>query len=795
MRLSLSWLQDYIDIDVSPEDLATRLDMTGTKVEAIHRPGADTEGVVVAEVLGIEAHPNADNLSLVEVTIGPGHQQRVVCGAKNFAVGDRVPLAQVGARLSEMTITERKIRGEVSLGMLCSAAELGVAKDASGLLVLQPETPLGEDVVDVLGLKDVILELELTPNRPDCMSMIGMAREIAALFRLNLKAPEPAAVGETIDAAVTIDIDDPLGCPRYLARVITDVTVGASPAWMAARLLAGGFRPISNIVDVTNYVLLETGQPLHAFDSAKVADQHIIVRRARTGETLETLDGVNRELDPKDLLIADPTKPLVIAGVMGGSESEVSDSTTQVLLEAAIFDKTSISFTSRRHGLRSEASARFERGVDPEGVRFAAARAAALMKETASARVSDEVWESYPRPLERQGIRLRPVQTTKLLGLDIDPVVQADHLQSLGLKVEGSEGDLVVEVPSFRPDLHIEADLIEEVARLEGLERLPATVPKGLAGGLDPMQRLERTIRRALVARGLTEAWTSSFMAPADLDRLGLDDTHPARRLVEMSNPMLEDEPAIRSTLLPGLLRSAARNFSQRAPGVALFEVGRVYAPAQELADEQLAFGAVFAAERTSPSWVMAPQSWDFFAAKGIIEAGMIDLGVTETLSFAAINAAPFHPTRGAHISLGSMPLGVLGQLRPDIAERWSVPAETVVVELAMAPILAASKRPEKISELPRFPSMFLDLAVVLDEGIAASDVESVLAKAGSPELVDARLFDVYRGDQVPQGKKSLAFSLELRHPERTLTDEDARRVRDRILGGLRERTGAELRA
>ena len=795
MRVSLAWLADYVDVDLAPEELAHRLDMTGTKVEAIHRPGADIEGVIVAEVLALEPHPNADNLSLVDIATGPGATQRVVCGAKNLTVGDRIPLAQVGSRLPEMTITERKIRGEISRGMLCSSAELGVAKDHAGILILQPEAPLGEDVVDLLGLKDVILELELTPNRPDCMSMIGMAREIGALLGKEPKLPDAGLQVRETDVDLSIDVQDSAGCSRYLARHLEDVTVGSSPSWMAARLLAGGFRPISNIVDVTNYVLLETGQPLHAFDAALISDNQIIVRRASAGESLTTLDGVVRELHEKDLLIADPERALAIAGVMGGQDSEVTGSTTSVLLEAAVFDKASVAFTSRRHGLRSEASARFERGVDPETTPFAAARAAALMAASASAEVGDKEWDVYPVPHRRSTIHLRPERTTALLGLSIEPDDQARHLRSLGLTVGPSDGSsLIVEIPSFRPDLTLEADLIEEVARLEGLEHLPGTIPKGLAGGLDPMQTLERNIRRVLVTLGLSEAWTSSFMSPADLDALDLDPEHPARRLVQMSNPMLEDEPAIRSTLLPGLLRSAARNFSHRALGVALFEAGRVYAPAVHLAEEQLALSVVFSGERSPQSWTAPASTWDFFAAKGVLEAALVMVGAVKP-TFAPVSAPPFHPTRAAHVSLGSTPLGVIGQLRPDLAGRWDVPEETVVVEWAMAPILASIDPSRKAAELPRFPSMLLDVAVVLDEGIAATKVQDVIEKAGAPDVTNVRLFDVYRGEQVAAGKKSLAFSLELRDSNRTLSEEDATRVRGRILNALRERTGAELRA
>jgi phenylalanyl-tRNA synthetase beta chain len=787
-------LGEYVTVDAPAEDIAHRLDMSGTKVEAIHRPGGEIEGVVVAEVLDIEPHPNADNLSMVDVRIEDDQTQRVVCGAKNFSIGDRVPLARVGSKLPGLEITERKIRGEVSRGMLCSGSELGVSKDHSGILVLSPEAPVGEDVVSLLGLDDTILELEITPNRPDCMGMIGIAREVAAVYNAELRIPEAGLEGDDLDCPVTIQIDDPIGCPRYLARYLEEVKVVPSPAWMAARLLSAGLRPISNVVDATNYVLLETGQPLHAFDADKVRDKKIIVRRASAGEKLRTLDGVERTLDPRDLVIADPARALALAGVMGGEESEVGDTTTSILLEAASFEKASISFTARRHNLRSEASARFERGSNPDALPYAAARAARFMKETGGGKVSRREPDAYPNVRERERVQLRPSRTTKLLGLEIPAEQQVEHLNRLKLPADLIEGVIDVEVPSFRLDIKIEEDLIEEVGRLEGLERIPATIPPAHGGLLTPEQRAERTLRRALVTLGVTEAWTSSFLAPVDLDALELGPDHPARRLVELENPMIEYETALRSTLLPGLLHSVARNVAHHARGVSLFEIARIYEPADELANEELVLAAVMTGDRDPASWQGPARPWDFFMAKAVLGSALGTIRV-KGLGYEPVHGAPFHPTRGARVSLGAAVIGVLGELHPEVCDRFDVPEGTVAFEIALAPVLAAVPGRAKSSEISRFPGVFIDLAVTVDEGVPASKIEEIIRTAGEPEVVSVRLFDQYRGEQIPEGKKSLAFALELQDPTKTLTDEDATGVRDRVMDALGRGTGAELRA
>ena len=797
MRVSLKWLQEYVHVDLAPVKLAEQLSMSGTKVEAINTPGKSVGGVIVAEVLAISEHPNADNLTLVDVRTSGDDSQRVVCGARNFAVGDKVPLANVGARLPGMEITERKIRGEVSRGMLCSGAELGVSKDHSGILVLPQDVPLGADVVEVLGLNDTIFELEITPNRPDCLGMIGVAREVSALTGNDLKVP-PADVtpDEGVTAGVRVDIADAEGCPRYVARYLEGVAIAPSPSWMAARLLSAGVRPISNVVDVTNYVLLETGHPLHAFDAAKVRDRHIVVRRARRGERLVTLDGIERDLHPDDLLITDPGKVLALAGVMGGGDSEVSAGTSTLILESAYFDPASVAFTSRRHQLWTEASARFERGADPNGAAYASERAAALIGDLAGGRAAPSTVDAYPVPIQPRSLTLRPRRTNAYLGIDVPVDRQARILRSVGLQVAGGEdaSPLEVVVPTFRGDIDREVDLIEEVGRLVGLDSLPSTLPPGRAGGLERDQQFGRLVRRTLAASGLREAWTGSLATPADLDALRLPAGHPARRMVRLANPMSAEESALRTTLLPGLFRSVARNLAHRAPGAALFEVARVYEPSgEELPHEPLVLGAVMAGRRTPPQWRSGAAAWDFFTAKGVLEALFDGLGLRAP-DLAPAEGMPFHPTRGASVSLDGARLGVLGEVHPDVCAQWDLDEGTVAFELALGPLLAALPERPRAPELPKYPATFIDVAVVVDEAVPAARVAEVVARAGEPEAVSVRLFDLYVGEQVEAGKKSLAFALELRSPERTLTDEDALAVRGRIVEALAS-VGGTLRA
>jgi phenylalanyl-tRNA synthetase beta chain len=798
MRVPIEWLRDYVPVDVSVPELVRLLNFSGTKVETVHGPSGDISDVVVAKVLSIEPHPNADNLTLVDVETSGDEGERVVCGAKNFAVGDLVPWAKVGARLPEMVIGERKIRGEISRGMLCSGRELGVGKDHSGILVLPPDARVGGNVADVLGLNDTILELELTPNRPDCMGMIGIAREVAALTGTEMTLPEaepPSSVPALADASgLSVELADRQGCPRYVARLIDGVTVTPSPAWIAARLLAVGVRSISNVVDVTNYVMMELGHPMHPFDAAKITGSSIIVRRAGDGEAMTTLDGVDRKLTSEDLVIADPERALALAGVMGGADSEVSPQTTAVTLEAAYFDPASIGATSRRHGLRSEASARFERGMDPEVLPFAAARAASLMSEIAGGGTRALV-DVYPAPITRPRITLRPRRTDALLGVHSDPDRQKQLLESVSFKVSRGQEVLEVDVPSFRPDVTREVDLIEEVARLEGLDKLPSTLPPGRLGGLTEDQSADRLMRRTLGGLGLQEAWTNSFMSLPDLDLLQLREDDPARSAVVVANPMSEDEKLMRTTLLPGLLHAAQHNLARASGGVALFEVARVYQPGPAiLPQEPTALSAVFAGNRAEQSWHAPARAWDFFAAKGVVVALLESLGILAP-EFTPTATMPFHPTRTAEVTVDGTTLGILGEVHPDVCDAFDVPGGTVAFEMAWAWIVAVLPGRPVADVLPRYPAVLIDLAVVVDAAQLSAQVEEAIRSAGSPETTSVRLFDIYSGPQVPEGKKSLAYALELRVPDRTLTESDATDVRGRIVRELESRFGAKLRA
>jgi phenylalanyl-tRNA synthetase beta chain len=795
VKVSVNWLREFVDVDVPVEKLVELLSFSGTKVESLRRPEGDIRGVVVAEVIDIVDHPNADTLTLVDVKVTDSEVDRVVCGARNFAVGDRVPFARVGARLPGTDVGERRIRGETSRGMLCSGFELGVSRDHSGILVLAPEVPLGADVTEILGLDDTIVEVEVTPNRGDCMGMLGIAREVAALLDEELRWPELHVPSSDAESPVSVRVEAPDACSRFTARYIEGVSIGPAPAWMQARLVALGVRPISNVVDITNYVMLELGHPLHAFDAARVTDHTIVVRRAIESEQLTTLDGVVRSLHPDDLLIADPARPLGLAGVIGGADSEVSETTTSVILECARFDPATIAFTTRRHILRTEASARFERGADPEMAPLASARAARLMGELCRGRVAEVLEDVYPSPLGRPVITLRAERTSAVLGYEVLPEEQARRLRSVELDVSAGNGAFTVSIPSFRAlDLQREVDLIEEVARLAGFDRLPETLPQGAAGGLDRNQAAERRLRRILTGMGLAEAWTSSFGSPAELDDLGLPADHPARSMVIVDNPTSDHEPGLRTTLVPGLLRSLSRNVAQRAESVALYEIARVYEPGDEvLPREPRMLAAAFTGRRRPRHWRHGDSSWDFFAAKGVLEA-TFDAMEVEGPRFSPITGPPWHPTRAAALSVGGVRAGTIGELHPDVCERWDVPEGTVTFELGLAPLMDLLPDRAKVEELSRYPALYIDLALVVDDAVPAEKVEEVIRRAGAPEVTSVTLFDVYRGRQVAEGKKSLAYALELRSNERTLTDDDTERVEQRILTALAERTGAELR-
>jgi phenylalanyl-tRNA synthetase beta chain len=792
MRVPLSWLREFVPVEADADELAAKLSVSGFAVEEILKPARGVSGVVIGEVREVRDHPNSDKLVLVRVFDG-SVERDIVCGARNFREGDRVPIAVPGAKLpGGVEIGSRKVAGEVSDGMLCSARELELSDDHSGIMVLDADSPLGEDIVRALALDDVILHLDVTTNRGDALSIVGIAREVAALYGLPLTVPEPAVAERGEDAAMlaTVRIEDARGCPRYLARVITGVRIGPSPFWMQRRLMAAGMRPISNVVDVTNYVLLERGQPLHAFDLDTLTDHTIVVRKPRKGERITTLDGIDRALTAGDVAICDADRPVAVAGVMGGAETEVTDKTGRILLESAYFDPLRIRATAGRMRWRSEASIRFERGADPEGVPAGAARACELLAEIAGATIARGAIDVYPKPVARKPIRLRVTRANGLLGTAVPAEEIQTHLRALGCEVVGAtRTSMRVTPPTWRPDLSIEADLIEEVARLHGLDAILETLPSGgRTGGRTEAQRRCALVRTLLLGAGLSEANTLSLLPPWLPDRLALGDDHAWRRAARVANPLSEDESVLRPSLLPGLLLATQRNVARHVRPVALFEIGTTFHPDGEGLREQLEVAWILSGPAPD-GWHAAERELDFFDAKGVLETVMAGLGVGEW-SVAAGDAgepALLHPGRSAAVRMAGRDVGFVAELTPRAAGRLEIPGRVAVGSLTLAALVEHAGRGD-VAVPSRFPPVTRDLALVVPEDVPAAEVERAIRGAAGPVLAGLRLFDVYRGEQVPEGQVSLAFALTLQDPERTLTDAEADAAIGAILDVARAR-------
>jgi phenylalanyl-tRNA synthetase beta chain len=818
MRLPLFWLHDYCDPGLPADELATRLALTGTEVDRVHKHGvAALEHFRVGRVLSAERHPDADRLTVCMVETGDGEPSQIVCGAPNVAAGQIVAVAAPGAVMPDGTRLKRaKLRGQESRGMILAEDELGIGTDHDGIMVLDPGLAVGTPLADVLPIATDVLELEITANRPDCLSVYGVAREVHAATRAPL-APAPWGdddypAGDSIPG-FAVAVEAPDLCPRFTARLFEDVSIGPSPPWLKARLMAAGQRPISNVVDITNYVMLLTGQPMHAFDADLVAGGRLVVRRGRAGETMTTLDDVERRLGPDMCVIADGEGPTSIAGIMGGARSEVRDTTTRVVMEAATWDGPTIQRTSTRLALRTEASGRFEKGLAPEQGLEGQAVATRLMIELCGARPVGGTIDAGgpgPAPLE---LRLRDAYTERLLGIPVPRAEAARILTGLGFGV-GEAGDgLDVTVPHWRrTDVTREADLVEEVARLWGLERIPSTLParRGAVGRLAPAQRLRRRAEDALVGAGLSEAVGWSFAAPDLPDRLGLAGDDPRAHPIALENPMSEEQSVMRTTLLGSLLDALRRNRTRGFDDVRLFEVGAVYLrpggappasgvnpwyPVRDpaLPDERLHLGALLAGRTRPASWRdPEPPRADFFAAKGVLEALMRALRAP--LRVEPTSAEPFlHPRRGAAVLVGDAPAGWLGELHPSIAAGWDLEG-VAGFELDTAVVAAAATLTPHYEDLTSFPSVRQDLAVALPEDVPAARVLAVIRAAGGPLLAGAEVFDVYRGPQVGEGRASLAVRLEFRAPDRTLTDAEADERRAAIVAALAEQLGGELR-
>ncbi len=832
MRVPLSWLREYVMVEVPVEDLAHRLTMAGVEVGAVERVGAAWERVVIGRIETLEPHPRGASLQVARVDVGDG-TRTLVTGATNLAVGDRVPVVLAGGRLAAGEINSRTFDGVESQGMLCSGAELGIAEDRSGIYVLETDAPVGMALADYLG--DVVLDLEITPNRPDLLSVVGVAREVGALTGTPLRPPVTAApTGPTpVERLVTVSIEASDLCPRYSATVVEGVRIAPSPPWLQRRLHLAGMRPISNVVDVTNYVMLELGQPLHAFD-ADTLRGGIVVRRARPGERIRTIDDVDRELSPDMLVIADAERPIAVAGVMGGADTEVSAATTRLVLESAHFDPRSVRRTGRALRLASEASRRFERGVDPGGTTRAADRATALIVQLAGGQPAAGHVDVYPAPEPPRTIAVSAAGVSGLLGQHYSADVIAATLRSLGFGVEsapsppalsqgerglderaappvgaaGGEAQLLVHVPSFRRDVEGPADIAEEVARIHGYDTIPTALPAGRLPEpwTDPRRALAETTKRTLVACGYQEVITYSLVEGEELWRLDSAAAwppHPASggggeardgRMIPVHNPMSLDRAYLRTTLLGSLLQTVAANVRHRER-VYLFELGSVYAPPlAPLPTETVRLGLALTGPRAPAAWNQPDAPGDLFDLKGAIEAVLRALWVADA-RFVAETYPTLHPGRCAAVWAGDVRLGVCGQVHPLVAERYELEGRAVyTAELAFDALVRVAGEQPPYTPLPRFPGVAMDLAVVVAEAVPAAEVAAAIRAAGGPLLAEVRLFDVYRGLSIPAGHKSLAYALVYRAPDRTLTDEETAERQAAVEAALRHQFGATIR-
>ena len=799
MLVSINWLKDYVNTQqLPPAELGEKITRSGIEVDAVIDRSHGMTNIVVGYVESCVKHPEADKLSICQVNVGEETTQ-IICGAPNIAAGQKVIVARPGATLpGDIKIKKAKLRGEESHGMICSLQELGIEGKlvpkayAEGIYVLPEEAETGSDVLTNFDLDDTVLELGLTPNRADAMSMIGVAYEVGAILSEELKLPEISYTEATDTAAsmLTLNIDAPEANPLYVAKVVRNIKVQESPMWLQQRLMAAGVRPHNNVVDITNYILMEYGQPLHAFDYDLLGTGNITVRHAKEGEMITTLDDTERKLSGHQLVITNGEKPVAIAGVMGGANSEVSETTTTVVIESAYFESGSVRQTSKDHGLRSDASSRYEKGVDPNRVIPAAERAAQLLSDLAGGEVlaGSVVFDELDK--EEKIVKVSPDFINSRLGMKISFEDMWDILNRLKFNTEAANGQLVISVPTRRQDIQIPEDVIEEIARLYGYDEIPATLPEAetTPGGLTPYQAKRRIVRSLLEGAGLLQATTYSLTSEKSAKQFALEETETTRLLM----PMSEERSILRQSLLPHLLESVTYNTARRMDSVALYETGSVFLKGDdELLNEQEHLAVAMTGLWLDNSWQGEKKPVDFFVLKGIVETLGTKLGVQ--LTFERGQMDDLHPGRTAFILLDGQRIGVIGQLHPTEQKARDLKT-TVVMELNLAALLNLETEALVYTPVPRYPSMSRDVALVLSKIVEAATIETVIRNAGGKLLKDVRVFDLYEGDKMEEGKKSVAFSLTYFDPEKTLTDEEVINAHEKVLAALTE-VGAELRS
>ncbi|HHW00764.1 MAG TPA: phenylalanine--tRNA ligase subunit beta [Clostridiaceae bacterium] len=795
MKVPVNWLKDFVDIDVEVEELVEAMTMSGSKVEGVESPGEEISKVVAGKILQVEKHPNADKLLVCQVDVG-NETIQVLTGAKNVKAGDIVPVALDGSTLpGGIKIKKGKMRGLESNGMMCSIGELNLSKDdypeacEDGIFILNPDVVPGTDIKDVLGLNEVVIDFEITSNRPDCLSVLGIAREAAVALEKPFRKPE-IIVKEEDDSAekyASVEIKDTDLCARFAARILKDVKIEPSPEWMRNRLKAAGIRPINNIVDITNYVMLELGQPMHAYDLENIEGGKIIVRRAADGEILKTLDDQDRKLDSSMLVIADAVKPLGVAGVMGGANSEIKETTKTILLECANFDGISVRLTAKKLGMRTEASSRFEKGLDVENVITAINRASQLAIEMGAAKVCSGIIDCYPRKAERRSIKLRPDRINAFLGTSISTEYMIKILRALEFEVD--EANMTVTVPSFRLDVEREADLAEEIARFYGYNNIQATLLEGKSATLGKKsykQKLEDLIKDTMISCGMYEIYTYSFTSPKVLDALNVPEDSELRKAVVISNPLGEDYSIMRTTTIPSMLDAISRNYNRRIESARLFEMSFVYIPESlpvtELPHEKeiLTLGIYGNA--------------DFYDIKGVVEELLDVLGIKRVNFQPESDNPTFHPGRTASIMIKGQKIGTIGQIHPEVAEKFECPEDTYIGVLEVEKLIENADMDVEYKPLPKFPAVTRDIAMLVKDEILVKQIEDVISSNSGNILEDMKLFDVYKGKQIPEGMKSVAYSITFRGQDRTLTDDEVNAVMQKIIDGLKDKLGAQLR-
>jgi len=802
MNVTYNWLKEFVDFDLSPDQLADLLTMLGLEVEGMVRLGDGLDDVIIARVEEKRQHPNADKLSLCRVNTGTEIVD-VVCGAQNFHSGDTVVLAQIGANLpGDFKIKRSKIRGEESCGMLCSEKELGLATESAGIMVLPADkAELGTPVFQALGMKDTLFEIGLTPNRADCLSAVGIAREIAAKLGMQVTLPASAVVEdtETVDSVIGVTIEDPQRCPRYAARYISGCRIAPSPEWLVKRLNAIGIRSINNVVDVTNFVMMELGQPLHAFDCSHLVGSSIVVRTARDGETFTTLDNQQRSLESSDLVICDAERPVALAGVMGGLNSEIENETTTILLESACFNPAAIRKTSKRLGLHTESSHRFERGIDIEGVVTALDRAAALIVSLAGGSCAHGRLDVYPGKTEVPAITFRPERANALIGINLNRHEIVDILERLACCVsEGEAGVLLVTPPSYRIDIEREIDLVEEIARLNGFDKIPTTMPVARITSDRPSrhQQLQKKVRNILIDMGMNEIINFSFTDAAAADKLLLSETDPRRTAIKLLNPLIDEHSVMRTTLMPGLLETTARNLNFRSLDLKLFEMRRVYLgrDSESMPHEPISIAGAMTGSRDGDGWSRPNELIDFYDAKGNVEALLEALEIGG-ISWLADTPEPYyHPGKSCTVFAGRERIGSVGEVHPAVLDTFNIDKPVFCFELDFEKLVQISRQKLSITAPSRFPDSSRDVAILVPDTLTSEKILACVRGVKAKELEQVNIFDVYRGTGIPDGYSSIAIRVRYRSYDHTLTEEEINALHKKITDSLVQTLQVTLR-